>query len=460
MINVRNVGELVRCSATLVWSGTPHIEAALLAVDPPPDHLPGTWSLPVAPLRWGRLNEHDAWLDVEITGFPTYTGSRFSFSPADTYAKGWIKAQHGSRADCYQVKLDSPLTPWPEPHFRATDDEFDYELNAPFLSSSRPDGSGRWSDGLPGAMVTCGDLFLGLVVEDTPLVAGNRLTVVPAELLAAIIEELTREPIRLEPVGVPQDRLPTFRDDSGYVITSEDLDYLSITRDAFNRWLSEELPLGFSSITYEGFVDELTHALRRDGIDPGQVDIRLKGSSTAFFAGRHKTMPATRSEMVEAFRRLRGRLPCLFEVREIESRINKRWPLDLDALPLQRPFDAMHTMGIDRVRSDYDLQLSSDAIVAKCESYAEALGISPTRETTHHNVYNYVRWDLVRATMPYLTRFTDLMSDALQRDVSIAVFESAGPADLSAVVQGLSSHFKSTDWRITCPSTLDEGRQQ
>ncbi|MEJ8667526.1 hypothetical protein WKI71_00110 [Streptomyces sp. MS1.AVA.1] len=66
----------------------------------------------------------------------------------------------------------------------------------------------------------------------------------------------------------------------------------------------------------------------------------------------------------------------------------------------------------------------------------------------------------MRATMPYLTRFTDLMSDALQRDVSIAVFESAGPPDLSAVVQGLSSHFKSTDWRITCPSTPDEGRQQ
>lgn len=427
----------VRCSATVVWPGTAGVDAALLSVEPPPGDQSDPWSLTV-PLRWGALTEDDAWADAQVTGFSGYTGSRVSMRPL-MHVAGWIKARGGAMHDCYHMMV------WDEP------------CRHPPVTNPAAD-PGR---GAPGAVVTCGSLFFGIVVNDSPLVDG-RLTIVSAELLATVdevrqaIEQAIGQPLRLEPIDmrhVP----PSLRDDSGYLVTAEDLDYLSISRDTFSNWLVGELPLGFSAITYEAFVDNLARALRADGVDPREVDIRLKGSSTAFFAGRHKTLPATRSEIIQAFRKCRGRFPELFEVREIEGRLNKRWPPALR--PRRRPFDAMYTAGIDRVPSDYDLQLSSDAIVAKCEMHARQVGLSPTRETTYHNVYDYVCWDLLRATMPHLAYFMDLMSDALHRDVSIAVFASCGPPDLSQEVASLSSHFKNSDWCITCPGSDDEGGQ-
>jgi hypothetical protein len=255
------------------------------------------------------------------------------------------------------------------------------------------------------------------------------------------------KPIRLEPIDMRQG-LPALQDDSGYCVTTTDLEHLSISQSAFGHWLAGERPLGFASIAYKAFVSDLGRALRADGVDPQEVDIRLKGSSTAFFAGRHKTLPDNRREIVQAFRRLRGRLPQLFELREIERGFDEIWPL-LGPRPLRR-----------RVPSDYDLQLSSDVIVAKCEKAAEHIGLEATRETTHHDVYNFVRWDLVQAAMPHVADFASLMSDALRRYVGIAVFESCGPPNLSAEVGGLSSHFRAEDWVITCPDPNDGGGQQ
>ncbi|NEA80147.1 hypothetical protein G3I30_13740 [Actinospica acidiphila] len=233
--------------------------------------------------------------------------------------------------------------------------------------------------------------------------------------------------------------------------------HLSISLEAFLEWFRGDLPLGFSFNTYEAFVDELERALTADGIDPGDVDVRLKGSSSSFFAGRHKTLPTTTSEIVASFSQLRGRWPMLFELREIENHLKTVWP---DAHPHRRPFDSMYTLGIDRVHSDYDLQVSSDAIVTKCEKYAAALGITPTREVTHHDLYNYVAWDLVRAAMPHLAQFTDLMSDALRRDVTVAVFASCGPPDVSGEFGDLSSHFKDSDWRIAGSAIRTGGEER
>lgn len=249
---------------------------------------------------------------------------------------------------------------------------------------------------------------------------------------------------------------PEVRDDSGYRVTRGDLRHLSISREAFLEWFRGDLPLGLSFTTYEAFVAELERALTADGIEPGDVDVRLKGSSSSFFAGRHKTLPTTRSEIVASFRLLRGRYPRLFELQEIDNRLKTMWPA---AHPHRPPFDAMYTLGIDRVHSDYDLQLSSDAIVTKCEKHAAAVGITPTRQVTHHDVYNYVAWDLVRAAMPHLAQFTDLMSDALRRDVTVAVFASCGPPDVSAEFGDLSSHFKDSDWQIVGPPVRTGGEE-
>ncbi len=113
----------------------------------------------------------------------------------------------------------------------------------------------------------------------------------------------------------------------------------------------------------------------------------------------------------------------------------------------------MLRIGIDRVPSDYDLQLSSDVIVARCEQTARAIGMTVTRETTIDGSYDFVRKDLLRAAMRHLSEFGALMSDALQRDVTIAVFDSAGPPDKSATIGALSSHFRDSDWCLAPPIT-------
>lgn len=240
--------------------------------------------------------------------------------------------------------------------------------------------------------------------------------------------------------------MPEIMDDSGYRITAEDIVYLGIPNESLGEWRVGKRPLGFSNITYLAFTTGLWEALRADGIGPLGADVRLKGSAVSFFAGLHKSVPVNRDDIIVLFRGLRGRFPELFEVLEIERRLNGRWPLP--TRPVRRPFDSMHRIGIDRVPSDYDLQISSDAIVAKCEAYAKALSISVTREVTFNDAYNFIRKDLLRAAMRHLSEFAVIMSDALQRDVTLAVFSSCGPPDLSADIGNLSAHFRDSDWRI------------
>ena len=247
---------------------------------------------------------------------------------------------------------------------------------------------------------------------------------------------------------------PAVVDDSGYRLTSRDLTFLQITRNAFDAWSEGKLPLGFSSNTYDALASGIRKALDDDGVDPGNVDVRLKGSSTRFFSGFHKELPTTPDNIVNAFRELRGRFPELFELDEIADRLGGQWPPP--ETPLRRPFDSMHRLGIDRVSSDYDLQICSDEIVAKCDAVAVRAGITVTREVTHHDVYNFVRRDLVRSAMPRLTAFATLMSDALGRDVTLAVFESGGPPDHSAEIGDLSAHFRASDWCLLTPRGAEQ----
>jgi hypothetical protein len=243
--------------------------------------------------------------------------------------------------------------------------------------------------------------------------------------------------------------MPEVADDSGYRITTQDLAYLGISSESLDEWRAGRRPLGFSDITYPAFCARLWEALAADGIAPHKVDVRLKGSASSFFSGLHKSLPTRREDTIALFRASRGRFPELFEVLEIERRLDARWPIP--ARPLRRPFDSMHRLGIDRVPSDYDLQISSDAIVDKCEVTAKALDISVTREVTFNHAYDFIRKDLLRASMRHLSEFATVMSDALQRDVAVAVFGFGGPPNKSAAIGELSAHFRDSDWRIPAP---------
>lgn len=246
-----------------------------------------------------------------------------------------------------------------------------------------------------------------------------------------------------------QQALPMVSDDSGFVVREADLQFLGISLESLGAWREQVVPLGLTVARYKIFTAKLSAALSADGLNPAECDVRLKGSAASFFSGFHKTLPTTRIDLVEAFRKLRGRVPEPFEIEEIEERLTKEW-LPSRTPPLRRPFDAMHKLGIDRVPSDYDLQISSDEIVARCEQRAEILGVNPIFEVTFNSMYDFVRKDLVEACMPNLFVFSRLMSDAFGRDVSVAVFRSDGPPNRSDHVAELSAHFREGDWRIDC----------
>ena len=244
-----------------------------------------------------------------------------------------------------------------------------------------------------------------------------------------------------------QQTLPHIADDSGYLVSPTDLEFLGISLQAVEAWSGQEIPLGLTSARFVVLKSKLAAALSADGLDSAECDVRLKGSAASFFSGFHKTLPTTRDDLVEAFRKLRGRLPESFEVDEIEERLTGEWLLARTP-PLRRPFDAMHKLGIDRVPSDYDLQISSDQIVNRCEERAALLGVNPVYEVTFSSVYDFVRKDLVEACTPNLFLFSRLMSDAFGRDISLAVFRSEGPPDKTTEVGPVSAHFRDTDWRV------------
>lgn len=241
---------------------------------------------------------------------------------------------------------------------------------------------------------------------------------------------------------------PPISDGSGYRVRERDLRFLRLEHDQIELWRRRVAPLGMSERQYVGLRAELAAAIRRDHISPGDCDVRLQGSAARFFSGAHKVLPTTRDDLIDAFRDLRKRLPSEFEVEEIESRLTESWLTDGDA-PVRRPFDSLWRLTLARAPSDIDLQIASDAIAQRCERALDALGQPATDLRVRNQEYAFIRKDLVEDALPYLYRFSLRMSDALGRNVSVAVFPSAGPPDLEPDIGALSSHFRDDDWLVS-----------
>lgn len=158
---------------------------------------------------------------------------------------------------------------------------------------------------------------------------------------------------------------PPITDGSGYRVAERDLDFLAITMDQVARWRTGT-PLGLSQIQFDALCVELASALQDDGVELESIDIRVKGSSASFFSGHHKAMPRSRSDVIDAFREIRKRFPERWEIDEIMRRLTEEW-LTVGPWPQRGPFDALHRVNVAREPSDYDLQISSDEIVRRCE---------------------------------------------------------------------------------------------
>ena len=246
---------------------------------------------------------------------------------------------------------------------------------------------------------------------------------------------------------------PAIDDGNGYRVRLRDLEFLNISEQEIHEWRGRRAPLGMSALQYDAFRRGLCEALAADGVAPGGCDVRLKGSSADFFSGYHKLMPKGRDEIIDLFRELRGRIPEVWEIQEIQRRLTSVW-IDDGVYPSRRPFDSMHRLGVARAPSDYDIQLSSDAVVTRCDAILHDLGQSATGLRVRHPVYDFVRKDLVEYALPRLFLFVLRMADALGRHVSVAVFASSGPSDASASAGLLSAHFRRTDWLVDLPHSF------
>jgi hypothetical protein len=216
-------------------------------------------------------------------------------------------------------------------------------------------------------------------------------------------------------------------DDSGRQLTPRDCEFLGIEPRQVQWWSERSAPLGMTPEVFAEFRSSLFDALRADGFEPSQVDMRVQGSSARFFSGEHKSLP-TRDELL-------GNPDAV-------SRMDE-W-LGGAEPPLRRPFDSMNHLGLEMEPSDYDIQISSDAMADRARSVAAEQ--FPGRPVFHEK-YHFITKLIARKAFPNLVAWRKRWTQSpLGRDVAPAVFGGDGPPDTSD--SGPSSHFRDDDWVI------------
>ena len=178
---------------------------------------------------------------------------------------------------------------------------------------------------------------------------------------------------------------------------------------------------------FSDFRDTLFDALNREGFHPEDLDVRLQGSSARFFSGEHKSLP----------------LPSDIHGNPGASARMEEWFGDDPSRPLRRPFDSMHRLGLEDEPSDYDVQISSDAMTEACRRQWESAGSSSEFINTK---YGFVDKKTFEKMFPSLWEWVERWEAETGRPVVPALFPGTGPPDTSAI--GISSHFRGSDWLI------------
>lgn len=253
-------------------------------------------------------------------------------------------------------------------------------------------------------------------------------------------------------VGSP--KLPAIRDDSGYVLTHNDFDFLGISYASVVSCFNKQLPLGMSAPRYQTFIDQLLLALKLEGVETKDVDVRIQGSSVNFFSNRTKKMPYSKEAILAEYITDFGNQPLEdMPIPDIELALSEQWPANAPR-PLRRPFDSLFRLGIAAEPSDYDVQISSDSLVRIIENKLGELGVNPDLFEYRNPNYAFVMKKLVTHNLRHLSDWADNMSQVLCRPVSIALFNSVGPPVVKPTesnIDPVSSHFKKEDWKVVLP---------
>jgi hypothetical protein len=236
------------------------------------------------------------------------------------------------------------------------------------------------------------------------------------------------------------DLFPEAADASGYKAVTEDLEFLGITSEEYERWARRETPLRIATADYSELCRSLSEALEADNIT--DADVRLQGSAVRFYSSIAKPMLYSRSELVDEFKARFNRLPTPYEADRMEARLQSRWGAPG---PVQRPFDSLFVIGAALEPSDLDFQVSSADARQRLESAASELRITLAEIRSTHETYNFFVKDLVERSFIHLSLWRTYAMELVRRPVSIAMFDQTGPP---VGDNELSSHFKESDWKV------------
>jgi hypothetical protein len=197
-------------------------------------------------------------------------------------------------------------------------------------------------------------------------------------------------------------------------------------------------PLGLHG-ALQPFVDDLRDALDEDEDGVVDADLRVKGSSAAFFSSALKPMPTSRAEWAHLFQRSYLAPPAPQEL----DAIGERWIAWLSGrnAPSRRPFDSLGRLGIQRDLSDIDLQLSSGGATA----LAAAARPADAEASLFHPTYDFVRDEFAQLVLPRTFMCAADAEARLDRPVTVKLFDGPGSPDRSHD-SPVSAHFQGTDW--------------
>jgi len=228
-------------------------------------------------------------------------------------------------------------------------------------------------------------------------------------------------------------------DDRGYIARLRDLQVAGVDDAALRAMQGQQAPLGFTEETWATCVNELRIVLARLGLD--DADVRIRGSAAAFFSGAHKRFPQSTAQLLEQGSP-RG-MP--------EDELLKRWQalgFDKDDLPHYHFFDSRYRLGLSTEPSDYDIQLSSDALATRMQDYVLQYPDEAENVVSPHG--GHYRHEYVIKLFPELGEWAETWAQATGRDVNIAAFAGKGSAG--------SSRFADNDWRVVVPPDREEGQ--
>ncbi|ONI88601.1 hypothetical protein ALI144C_06080 [Actinosynnema sp. ALI-1.44] len=201
---------------------------------------------------------------------------------------------------------------------------------------------------------------------------------------------------------------------SGYQINQRDKDFLGYSDEQMKWWQDGDAPLGMTPRQYHDFRASLADAMRAEGVDARDVDIRLKGSGVNGFSNPRKTLE--NAEHTDESRALMD-----------------EWLGDDPNRPTGRPFDSMHRLGAgDREKSDFDVQIRSDDLVRIAR---ERQALSPVLHKVEvdgkkvwqpapvvREKYGFVHKDVMREQFPELNKWAEHWERELGREVAPALF--------------------------------------